>query len=167
MKQLTMIALACMPLCMMAQKIKIDSGNIYVDGKVYAEMEKDGCGTFSQTCIYTFKNLKGKPVLIVKIGREKVPTEINSSNPDGTVIYADFNFLASKQKGQVANVRIKAEKIIERLIKAKLFKDGELDEEAASNFVLVNPVVYGTAKETIIIKQEAAPEPKNSLKINF
>ena len=136
-----------------AQKVKIDSGKIYVDGNVFALMEKDGCKAFSITCLYTIKNLNDKPALVIKFNIEKIESEISAANVKGEVSYAEFIFLQSKQKGQIARLRMKEEKVCEQVVKAKLFKNGELDEEAVSNFVLVNPVVYGLPKQEIIIKQ--------------
>ncbi len=166
MRHLLIGLLAMLPLLTRAQKVKIEGEKVTVDGADFALMEKDGCGTFSPNCNYTFKNLQGKPVLVIKRGIENVPSEVSPANPDGGIVYLDFNFLNSKQKGQLSRVRLKTEKIIERIVKAHLFKDGDLDEEAANNFVLINPLVYGIPKKEVII-QEVSPQPKRGVHIQF
>ena len=157
-----------LPLCGMSQKIKVDNNKIFVDGAEYATMEKDGCGAFSQTCIYTIKDKDGKVVLIIKRGTEKVASEISASNPNGDLIYLDFIFTKSKQKGQIARMRWKAEKVAEKIVKAGLFKDGYLDEEAANNFVMVNEPVYGLPNKEVIIHEIAPPQQGgNNINIHF
>ncbi len=151
-----------------AQKIKIDSGKIYTDEKVYAIMEKDGCKAFAATCQYTIKNTDNKPVLVIKFENEKVETERKPANPDGNVFYANFIFLGSKQKAQKARIRMKEEKVAEEIVKAHLFANGQLDQEAADNFVLVNPVVYGLPKQEAIIKEKAsAPTYQSTINVHF
>ena len=163
MKKFLLILIAAAPLYCTAQKIDVSKDKITVDETDYALIEKDGCGVLSSTCEYNVKNLAGKKVLLVKELDMKDPDKKDAGNPDGTVHYLQFIFLESKQKAETENpalLMLKAKDVAKLIVKAELFKSGELDAEAVSNFVQSKGTPYTDRKKemagtkVIIIEKE-------------
>jgi len=123
-----------------AQKVEVKDSVINVDNIPYARIEAEG-GGFQQKTV-TISDLSNKPVIVIRYYNTNIISKKMASNPNGTVFFADFSFLQSKQKGQVESYFVKLEKIAKHIVKSKLFKDGKIDEEAVGNFVLINPIVY-------------------------
>lgn len=151
MKKLMYMLVFLLPVFAKAQKVTVEKDTIRVDGAAYAIIEKDKCGIFDAECRFTVKNLAGKPALIIRIASMEGAVPRTASNQKGLVTYSDFNFLASKQKGQIEDYYMKTDKMAKYIVKNKLFVNGDIDNEAAENFVLVNPVVYGGKVDRVII----------------
>jgi hypothetical protein len=163
MRKLLAVLIVLLPLCTMAQKVDVTKDKITVDEADYAVIEKDGCGAFSGTCEFNIKNLAGKKVLVVKALDMKDPDKKDAGNPEGMVHYLQFIFLESKQKTETdypSVIILKPVHVAKMIVKAELFKNGELDAEAVSNFVLSNGVPYTDRKKemaepkVIIIEKE-------------
>ena len=81
------------------------------------------------------------------------PNKKDWGNPDGTVHYLQFIFLKSKQKAETndpALLMLKPKDVAKLIVKAELFKTGELDAEAVSNFVLTKGTAYSDRKKEMI-----------------
>ena len=77
-----------------------------------------------------------------------------------------FNFLQSKQVAQVKGCSREVEKVAEYLVWNSLIKNTVLDEEAVSNFVLINSRIY-LPKTKTIVASATAPQNKSGININF
>lgn len=153
MKKLLLFLVVAAPLCCAAQKVEVNKDKIMVDEAEYAIIEKDGCGAFSETCEFNIKNLAGKKVIVVKSLSMTDPNKKDAGNPDGTVHYLQFIFLESKQKAETndpALLMLKPKDVAKLIVKAELFKTGELDAEAVSNFVLTKGTAYSDRKKEMI-----------------
>jgi hypothetical protein len=123
---------------LLAQDVSYEKDKIFVDDKEYATMEKTGCKAFSVECRYDLLNFSGSKEIVIVLRDYKDPREITTANKDGRVLYFEFVFLRSKQKAEIAFTGLKSEKLAKVIVKAKLFKDGQLDEKAVDEFVLIN-----------------------------
>jgi hypothetical protein len=129
----------------LAQKTEVKDDLITADGADYAKIEKDGCGAFSPQCQYYVSSLKGKRLFVVKHLQFKDPDEMSAANRDGTVHYLQFVFSKSGAKAETpypATLMLRAKDVARLIVKAHLMKDGELDEEAAQEFVNNNGTPY-------------------------
>ncbi len=139
MKKIIFFLLLCCSQQLIAQKIEITDNAVTVDGKPYAQVEKEGCKGLSKNCIYTVKNTAGKTLIIVTRHSVYMAESRSQSNPDGTVLYAQYVFLDSiGQKAEMERVYMNTEKFVKFLVKSQFIKDDALDAEAVRSFVLVN-----------------------------
>lgn len=151
MKKIIALVALILPFCTIAQKIDIEDSLIKVDGVPYAKVVKEGKGFFSEKII-TFYELGGKPAIVVKYFTiTNVKSAVDNTNSNGEVRYAEINFLKSKQKGQLQNLPMKLEKVVSKIVKAHIFKDGKVDDEAVDNFVLINPAEYSKQQKVIVV----------------
>ncbi|TCJ14385.1 hypothetical protein EPD60_10350 [Flaviaesturariibacter flavus] len=128
MKKIMMAFLVALPIFASAQKVDVKDGKILVDGKEYALIERSH-GDF------TVRDLSGNEAIIIRSVRFQDPT---TSYSQPIVFYAEFIFLNSKQKAESKDLYHRINKMAEVVVKAKLFKDGVIDEEAVSRYVLIN-----------------------------
>lgn len=124
-----------------AQKVETNDSLILVDNARYVRFEKEGHGAF-QIKKYTFYDNAGKAALLITWKGSSSPSEISRASPRGEFMYAEFIFFQSKQKAHLRYQSDKTSAIAKLVVKNKLFKDGQIDQEAVDNFVLINPEVY-------------------------
>lgn len=129
MKIFLSFALLLLTLSSVAQKPEIRHDVIYVNDTRYALIEQFGCGTFSNHCTITVRNLDESTAITIRYD--------NTSY--GGYTYATLEFPALKKKARAENLSRKPSKVAEKLISEGLFKKGALDTEAAERFIAANP----------------------------
>ena len=123
------IASLLLTLSSVAQKPEIRHDVIYVHDTRYALIEEYGCGTFSNHCTVTIRNLDESTAITIRYD--------NTSY--GGYTYATLEFPALNKKARVENLSRKPLKVADKLISERLFKKGALDVEAAEKFIAANP----------------------------
>lgn len=151
-------------------KVEIIDDICTVDGVQLFKFYKSPSNMIPGMKDITLSNLKGERVALFQINQ--IP---NAANPNGQEPYYEITFLNSGAKCEIAWI-LKLEKIASGLIEAGLMKDGELDEEAAEQYVRINGTKYTQRRnamnqqqpQTIIIQQQPAaqPAPQPGLNIN-
>jgi hypothetical protein len=132
-----------------SQKIESTDEKIMVDGKEYASYTKDGCKTFSQTCKVELSDLFGSKELIVMYRNFNDYSKVEAANPKGNVNYYEFIFLKSKKKAEIPFPGVKLSKLFKEIVKAGLFKDGKIDQNAIEEFILVNGTAFSDRQNKI------------------
>jgi hypothetical protein len=77
---------------------------------------------------------------------------MSGANPKGTVHYLQFVFSKSGAKAETpypATLVLRAKDVARLIVKAHLMKDGELDEEAAQEFVNNNGTPYSDRRKKL------------------
>lgn len=134
-----------------AQKVTVEDDKILVDGVAIGGIEKDGCG-FNAQCQYYVKSLSGKRLFVVKHMQFSDPNERSSANPDGKVHYLQYVFTKSGSKAEThfpTTFSLRAKNVARLVVKADLLKNGELNEEAAADFVTNNGTPFTDRKKEI------------------
>lgn len=89
----------------------------------------------------------------------------NPAMSTGKEPYYEVTFLATGAKCEIRWF-MKMEKLAENILEAGLVKNGELDDQAAQEFIIINGTKYTQRRnamnpqpQTIIIQQQPAPQP--------
>ncbi|GAA3934750.1 hypothetical protein [Hymenobacter algoricola] len=128
-----------------AQKVEVKADAILVDGVKYALIEQDGCKLMDTQCLYYLNSLDGKRQFAVKQMEFVDPATISDSHPDGRTLYLQFVFMGSGAKTEISfptTLHLRAIDVARKVVKAKLFTDGSLSEQAASDFVTTNGIPF-------------------------
>lgn len=110
-----------------AQKVDYDkkSAVVSIDGEAVFKMERSGSKDF----YFTIRNLEGEKLFLVNY-------RYNES--DYTNGWFEFVFLASEEKVTVKNQSGFSRKLLSKyILRNELIKNGELDEKAVKEFILV------------------------------
>lgn len=146
MKKLTiLIAAVLLSAAVFAQKAEVKKDEILSDGKSIAKIEKDGCGALSPTCNFYVSSLDGDPLITVVALDMIDPMQSNAGNPEGKVRFLRFSFTGINGVAEIRNPAMLATKpkdVAQSIVKARLIKDGKLDESAVINFIQVNGTRY-------------------------
>ncbi|MEJ7610702.1 MAG: hypothetical protein WKF88_05920 [Ferruginibacter sp.] len=128
MKLPALLALSFLTITACAQRTDVRNGMIFTDGKPYALINRDNCGVFGK-CRVTLSALDGRTAVII------------SFNPQsfGGHTYARMHFIKSNKYARLEDLPTKESKVAKKVVKAGLFKNGELDEAAAATFMAANP----------------------------
>lgn len=135
-----------------AQKAEVKDDIVTADGVEYAKIEKDGCGALSTQCQYYVSSLKGKRLFVVKHLQYKDPDERSAANREGTVHYLQYVFSQSGAKAETpfpTTLVLRPKDVARLIVKARLLKNGELDEEAAQEFVNNNGTPYADKRKKL------------------
>lgn len=138
---LIIIAIAFTAVATYAQKAEVKNDEILSDGKAIAKIEKDGCGALSPTCNFYISSMDGSPLITVVALDMVDPMQRNAGNPDGKVRFLRFSFTGMDGVAEIRNpamLNTKPKDAAQSIVKAKLIKDGVLDETAVSNFIKAN-----------------------------
>ncbi len=142
---LIIIAIAFTAAATYAQKAEVKNDEILSDGKAIAKIEKDGCGALSPTCNFYISSMDGSPLITVVALDMVDPMQRNAGNPDGKVRFLRFSFTGMDGVAEIRNpamLNTKPKDAAQSIVKAKLIKDGALDETAVSNFIKANGTRY-------------------------
>lgn len=122
-----------------AQDVDVKDNAVLADGITFLRYEKEGCKMFSSTCVYNISDTAGKKEIVIQGKWYNDWAERKQSNPEGKVAYYEVVFLASGKKAELKHMGIGSEKkLMKTLVKAKLFENGQLNQKAVDEFVLVN-----------------------------
>lgn len=142
MKKLTiLIAAVLLSAAVFAQKVEVKKDEILSDGKSIAKIEKDGCGALSSTCNFYVNSLEGEPLITIVALDMIDPMQFNAGNPEGKIRYLRFSFTGLNEVAEIRNPAMLATKpkdIAQSIVKARLIKDGKLDETTVHNFIKAN-----------------------------
>jgi hypothetical protein len=144
MKKIIICILMLLPFFTNAQKIKLDSktNQVTVDGLNSFKIDRSGCGLVGAgDCHFDVYDIDSNKVMRINYKDFKSAMEVNRSNPDGNIMYAEFIFLASKTKAEVTPFYRNEEKMAKFILKNNLIVNGKLNDKAVEEFVLV----HGTA----------------------
>ena len=133
---LLITVLACSAGNIYGQKVEVKDERILADGAEYAQIEKDGCGAFDPQCLYYIADASGKRQITIKRMDYKDPKVDNALG--GQVLYLEFVFLKSGAKAETeypSMLALKPKDVAKLVVKAQLFKNGQLDPEAVDAFV--------------------------------
>jgi len=128
-----------------AQKADVKKDEILSDGKSIAKIEKDGCGALSPTCNFYVSSLNGDPLITVVALDMIDPMQSNAGNPEGKVRFLRFSFTGINGVAEIRNpamLNTKPKDVAQSIVKARLIKDGKLDESAVINFIQANGTRY-------------------------
>src|SRR5690554_758223 len=128
-----------------AQKAEVKKDKILSDGKSIAKIEKDGCGALSPSCNFYVSSLGGEPLITVVALDMIDPMQSNAGNPEGKVRFLRFSFTGINGVAEIRNpamLNTKPKDIAQSIVKARLIKDGKLDENAVLNFIQANGTYY-------------------------
>lgn len=139
MKNLTLlVATILFSLVVNAQTADVKKDEILSDGKAIAKIERDGCRALSPTCNFYIRNFEGEPLITV-IALDMIdPLQANVGNPEGLVRFLRFSFAGINGVAEIRNpamLATKSKDVAQSIVKARLIKDGKLDEEAVMNFI--------------------------------
>ena len=128
MKLLTMIAFNLFMLTAAAQRTDVRNGMIFTDGKPFALINRDNCGLVGR-CSIMLNALDGRAAIIISFDPKSY----------GGHTYAKLLFIKSNKSARIEDLRTKENKVAKMIVKANLFKNGELDDAAAAAFIAANP----------------------------
>ena len=146
------LALSALTTTAFAQKIKVEADLITVDGKPYARIEQDGCGLMDVDCFYYVKSLDNKRLFVVKQQNFNDPSQVSASSPSGRTLYLQYVFTATKTTTETsypATLHLRALDVARKVYKANLIKEGNLDPQAAEEFVTNNGNSYSERRHSI------------------
>lgn len=153
MKKVTIIIAALLlSAATFAQKAEVKKDEILSDGKVIAKIEKDGCGALSPTCNFYISSLDGEPLITVVALDMIDPMKSDVGNPEGKIRYLRYSFTGFNGSAEVRNPAMLATKpkdVATSIVKARLIKDGKLDETAVTNFIKANGDRYTQRQKEI------------------
>ncbi|MBS1643625.1 MAG: hypothetical protein JST36_01175 [Bacteroidetes bacterium] len=124
-----------------AQSVDVENDEILEAGQAIARIEKEGCGAFSHSCNFYISDLSGSQLITVVGADLKDPDRASSGNPDGKVSFLRISFTGRDEIAEIRNPSLmatRAKDVAKSIIKAKLIKDGKLDESAVNNFIRAN-----------------------------
>src|SRR5690625_1920830 len=128
-----------------AQKADVKKDEILSDGKPIAKIEKDGCGAFSPTCNFYISSLESEPLITVVALDMIDPMQANADNPEVRVRFLRCSFTGINGDAEIripAMLDNKSKDVAQSIVKARLIKDGKLDESAVINFIQANGTRY-------------------------
>ncbi|KAA9325332.1 hypothetical protein F0P96_20235 [Hymenobacter busanensis] len=135
-----------------AQKVEVKGDAILVDGAKYALIEQDGCGLMDVDCMYYLKSLDGKRLFVVKQQIFNDPAEVKASSPEGRVLYLQYLFTGSGTKAETSfptTLHLRAIDVARKVVKAGLFANGTLNEQAAADFVTNNGNAFSERRQAL------------------
>ena len=136
-----------------AQKVEVKNNVVLLDGQPYAGIEGDGCGLIDPECQYYLTPLGSeRRLFVVKEMIFEDPMEREASNPDGRTLYLQFVFTAAGTTAEIpypATLRLRALDVARKVVKARLFKNGVFDEQAAADFVTNNGTPFGDRRRAL------------------
>ena len=128
MKFFSLITLLVITLSVHAQRVDLRNGMIFTDGKPYAVITRDNCGVFGN-CRVTVSAPDGRTAMIISFDPQSF----------GGHTYAKVHFIKANKTARLEDLSTKTSKIAKIVVKANLFRNGELDETAAAGFLAANP----------------------------
>ena len=135
-----------------AQKADVRKGEISSDGKPVAKIEKDGCGALSPSCSFYISSLEGLPLMTVVALDIVDPTQSTAGNPEGKLRFLRFSFTDIDAVAEVVNpalLNTRPKDVAQSIIKARLIRDGKLDETAVQNFIKANGVRFSERQKEL------------------
>ena len=93
---------------------------------------------YGQNCRFEVFDLSGKKVMRINFLSFNSPVEVTKNNPRGNVDYLEFIFLESGQKAEYSFAPIHPKRVAAIILSNKLIQNGELNQEAMDEFILVN-----------------------------
>jgi len=124
-----------------AQDVDVKKNEIQVDGAAIARIEKDGCGALSPGCTFYISNTDDEQLITV-VAMEMIDPEVaGAGNPEGKVRYLRFSFEGTNQVAEIKNpamLNTRPKDIAKVLVRAKLIKDGKLNDTVVQNFINAN-----------------------------
>lgn len=135
-----------------SQKVDVKKNEILQDGQAIALIEKDGCTVITTSCSFYISSLDGESWITIVEETMYDPAKITSTNEDGKVRYLRFSFTGIDGVAEVANpalINTKPKDIAKIIVKAKLIKNGTLDENAIRNFINANGTRFSDRQKEI------------------
>lgn len=123
-----------------AQKPEVKNGQIIVDNKPIALIEKQGCKMFSPSCEFYISSLNSENLInVVADAIDKPNTIPDKNNFVPKIPYLRFSFTGFDKICEMENPSFlnTKEKDIAKIV-ARLIKDGQLDKVAVENFIKIN-----------------------------
>jgi hypothetical protein len=131
-----------------AQKIAVKKNLMTVDGQPYARLEANGSALGSSQ--FYVNSPQGERLFVVKQLSFNDPANASPQNPTGSTTYLQFVFPAT---GQVAETYqpglFRALSVARQLYPARLLKNGALDPQAVTDFVLVNGTSFSARRQAL------------------
>jgi hypothetical protein len=131
-----------------AQKIAVKKNLMTVDGQPYARLEANGSALGSSQ--FYVNSPQGERLFVVKQLSFNDPANASPQNPTGSTTYLQFVFPAT---GQVAETYqpglFRALSVARQLYPARLLKNGALDPQAVTEFVLVNGTSFSARRQAL------------------
>lgn len=93
---------------------------------------------YGQNCRFEVFDLSGKKVMRINYLSFNSPVEVTKNNPKGTVNYLEFIFIESEKKAEYSFAPIHPKRVAAIILSNKLIQNGELNQEAMDEFILVN-----------------------------
>jgi hypothetical protein len=93
---------------------------------------------YGQNCRFEVFDLSGKKVMRINYLSFNSLVEVTKNNPKGTVNYLEFIFLESGKKAEYSFAPIHQKRVAAIILSNKLIQNGELNQEAMDEFILVN-----------------------------
>lgn len=124
-----------------AQKAEVKKDEILLEGKAIAKIEKDGCAAISPTCMFYVNSIEGEPLITIVALDMIDPMQANAGNPEGKVRFLRFSFIGIDGVAEIRNpalLNTRPKDVAQSIVKAKLIKDGKLDERTVANFINAN-----------------------------
>ena len=97
-------------------------------------------------------NLGGEPLITVVALDMIDPMQSSAGNPEGKVRFLRFSFTGFDGVAEVRNpamLNTKPKDVAQSIVKARLIKDGKLDETAVNNFIKANGDRYSQRQREI------------------
>lgn len=142
------LLLSCLALGATAQKIAVKKNLMTVDGQPYARLEADGSALSSNQ--FYVNSPQGERLFVVKQLSFNDPANASAPNPTGSTTYLQFVFPAT---GQVAETYqpglFRALNVARQLYPARLLKNGMLDPQAVTEFVLINGTLFSARRQAL------------------
>ena len=152
-KKLCFLLLLLPGLRAVAQKIEVKNNIVLLDGQPYAGIEGDGCGFVDPQCQYYLTPVGSeRRLFVVKQQIFEDPMERKESNPTGRTLYLQFVFTAAGTTAEIpfpATLHLRALDVARKVVKARLLKDGTLDEQAAADFVTNNGTPFSDRRRAL------------------
>lgn len=135
-----------------AQKADVKNDQIIYEGKAIAQVEKDGCGALSPSCNFYISSLSGEPLITVVALDMTDPEQANAGNPEGKVHFLRFSFTGFDDVAEIRNpamLNTRPKDVAQSIVKARLIKEGTLDETAVENFIRANGTRFTDRQKSI------------------
>lgn len=139
-----------------AQKPVVKDGEIVLNGKSIAKIEKEGCKAFSPNCEFYISSIDSQPLInvIADVIDDPYSNHKRGEMP-AKIPYLRFSFTGFDKVCEMRNpsLLLTKEKDIAKIVH-RLIKDGALDEVAVENFIKVN----GTPITDMLERSSSKPE---------
>ncbi|MCC2547554.1 hypothetical protein LJY25_13945 [Hymenobacter sp. BT175] len=135
-----------------AQKVEVKGETILVDGTPYAMIEQDGCKLMDVQCMYYLKSLDGKRLFVVKQMQFVDPATVTAAHPDGRTLYLEYVFTAAGTHAETnfpTTLHLRPIDVARKVVKAQLFANGTLNEQAAADFVTNNGTSFSERRKAL------------------